>query len=220
MNARISITDDHVLFVDGLSSILNRQEGVEVVFTSTNGSDLIKRLQEEMEVDLVFLDLEMPEMDGLETLRQIRKGFPDLPVLMLSMHHDEAIILHLIQNGASGYLLKNSSVSELQTAISEVMKTGIYFDDFVVNIVYKGLNVKHRKPIHLGGDQSFSSRELTVLELLCKELTAAEIAEKLCVSQRTVEGHKRSLMEKTKSKNTAGLIVNALKLGLIQLDEI
>ncbi len=220
MSARISITDDHVLFVDGLSAILNRMDGVEVVFTSTSGIELIHALNEGIEVDVVFLDLEMPEIDGLETLKLIRKQFPDLPVLILSMHHDESIILHLIQNGASGYLLKNSSVSELNRAISEVVKTGIYFDDFVVNIVYKGLNVKQRKPIHLGKDQSFTSRELTILELLCKELTAAEIAEKLFVSQRTVEGHKRSLMEKTKSKNTAGLIVNALKLGLIQLDEI
>lgn len=220
MNARISITDDHALFVDGLRSILNRLDGVEVVFTTTKGEQLLAELEAGKQIDLAFLDLEMPGMDGLETLQRIRKQFPDLPVLMLSMHHDESIILHVIQNGASGYLLKNSSVAELNTAIEEVMKTGVYFDDFVVNIVYKGLNVKHRKPIRFGENQSFSSRELLVLELLCKELTAAEIAEKLFVSQRTVEGYKRSLMEKTQSKNTAGLIVNALKLGLMKLEEL
>ncbi len=220
MKARVSITDDHALFVDGLCSILNRLDGVEVAFTTTSGEQLLDELESGKPIDVAFLDLEMPGMDGLETLQRIRKQFPDLPVLMLSMHHDESIILHVIQNGASGYLLKNSSVAELNNAITEVVKTGIYFDDFVVNIVYKGLNVKHRKPINFGENQSFSSRELLVLELICKELTAAEIAEKLFVSQRTVEGYKRSLMEKTQSKNTAGLIVNALKLGLIKLDEL
>ena len=220
MKTRISITDDHGLFVDGLSSILSNVDGVEVVLTTTSGIKLIEEISNGMEIDVVFLDLDMPELDGLETLKIIKKNHPDLPVLILSMHYDETIILHLIENGVSGYLLKNSSVKQLKSAIDGVVKHGLYFEDFVVQIMLKGLVVKRRKPISFNQNQTLSSREMDVLELLCKEHTAAEIAEKLFISQRTVEGHKKSLLDKTKSRNTIGLIINSLKFGLIQLDDL
>ena len=220
MIARISITDDHQLFVDGLSSVLGSAEDIEVVFTTTSGEGLIEELSKGTKVDIVFLDLDMPGMDGLETLKVIKRKFPDVPVLMLSMHYDEAIILHLIEKGVSGYLLKNSSLKQLKTAISGVLEHGLHFEDFVVQIMLKGLVVKRRKPVSFNKIETLSAREMDVLERLCKECTTAEIANQLGISVRTVEGHKRSLLNKTKSRNVVGLIINSLKCGLIQLEDL
>ncbi|MFK7783839.1 MAG: response regulator [Crocinitomicaceae bacterium] len=220
MKTRISITDDHQLFVDGLSAVLGNSEDLEVVLTTTSGTELIQELDNGAKIDVVFLDLDMPELDGLETLKIIKEKNPEQHVLILSMHHDDAIILHLIEKGANGYLLKNSSVKLLNSAIHGVMENGLYFEDFVVQIMLKGMVVKRRKPVIFNKNQPLSNREMDVLELLCREHTTAEISEKLFISQRTVEGHKKSLLEKTKSRNTIGLIINSLKYGLIQLEDI
>lgn len=220
MNVRIALTDDHQLILDGLGSILDKIEAFQVVLKTTSGLDLLAELAKGIEIDVLFLDIDMPELDGLETLKRLKKNFPEIHVVILSMHEDESIILHAIEHGASGYLLKNSSVKQLKTAVNEVLSNGYYFEDFIVNIMRKGLFVKSENPFSTDKALSLSAREFEVLHLLCKELTAKEISEKLFVSQRTVEGHKRNLLEKTNSRNTAGLMLNSLKLGLIQLENL
>lgn len=220
MSVRISITDDHGLFVDGLSTVLGNHEGVEVVFTTTGGEGLIEELSKGTNIDIAFLDLDMPGLDGLETLKIIKKRFPEVAVLMISMHHDETIIQHLIENEINGYLLKNSTVQQLKKAIDGVMENGLHFEDFVVQIMLKGFTINRRKEVKLNKTESLSDREMDVLELLCRERTTMEIASTLGVSQRTVEGYKSSLLKKTNSRNIAGLIINSLKLGLIQLENL
>lgn len=220
MNIRIALTDDHQLILDGLGSILDKIESFEVVLKTTSGINLLTELDKGVAVDVLFLDLDMPEMDGLETLKRLKKNHPDIHVVILSMHEEESIILHSIEHGASGYLLKNSSVKQLKAAVNEVLLNGYYFEDFIVDVMRKGLFVKSENPFSTENVLLLSNREMEVLDLLCKEHTASEISEKLFISQRTVEGHKRKLLEKTNSRNTAGLMLNCLKLGLIQLEDL
>ena len=220
MNARIALTDDHQIILDGLGSVLDKIESFEVLLKTTSGINLFAELDKGIAIDVLFLDLDMPEMDGLETLKRLKRNHPDVHVVILSLHEDESIILHSIEHGASGYLLKNSSVKQLKAAVNEVQLHGYYFEDFIVNIMRKGLFVKTENPFSPENILSLSKREMEVLDLLCKEHTASEISEKLFVSQRTVEGHKRKLLEKINSRNTAGLILNCLKLGHIRLENV
>lgn len=219
-NTRIAIVDDHVLFLHGLSSLLSKSEGIEVVFTASNGRELLDRLKEGNLPDVIFLDLDMPEMDGIETMKRLRNEYPEVKVLILSMHEDQALVLHLIEEGAHGYLLKNSTLDELLRSINSVSTQGFYYDEFVIRIMRNGLVVKKRSPISLKNNTVFTTRELEVLELICKEYTAAEISEKLFLSQRTIEGHKMNLFQKTNTKNTVGLILFCLKNGVIDLEDV
>lgn len=216
----IGIVDDHQLFREGFSALLNARSEFEVSFVADNGVTCLRLLETEKVPDLLFLDLDMPEKDGIETMKELQVSHPEMKVIILSMHQDTSLILHLIEMGAHSYLLKNSSIQEISTAILEVIENGYYYDRFLVSIMREGLLVKSRKPISFNNTTDLTPRELDVLELICKEFTAAEIAEKLFLSQRTVEGYKKNLLEKTNTKNTTGMILYCLKQGIIQLNEI
>lgn len=216
----IGIVDDHQLFREGFSALLNSRPEFEVSFVAENGVDCLRLLETAETPDLLFLDLDMPEKDGIETMKELQVSHPEMKVIILSMHQDTSLILHLIEMGAHSYLLKNSSIQEIASAILEVIENGYYYDRFVVSIMREGLLVKSRKPISLNNTTDLTPRELDVLELICKEFTAAEIAEKLFLSQRTVEGYKKNLLEKTNTKNTTGMILYCLKQGIIQLSDI
>lgn len=217
---KIGIVDDHQLFREGFSVLLNTKSAFEVTFVAENGLDCLEKLTAAEVPDVLFLDLDMPEKDGIETMKELQISHPELKVIILSMHQDTSLILHLIEMGAHSYLLKNSSIQEITTAITEVVDNGYYYDRFIVSIMRDGLLVKNRKPVSLSNTSELTPRELDVLELICKEFTAAEIAEKLFLSQRTVEGYKKNLLEKTNTKNTTGMILYCLKHGVIQLSDL
>lgn len=209
---RIALVDDQQLFREGLKMILSDYPDFEVVFEADHGKQFFQRLAYEP-VDVVILDVEMPIMDGIETLTQLREQDPDTRVVMLTMHESERLINHLMQLGANGFLLKDENPEVVRTAVERVAAEGIFFRDYVSKALLKGGRTRARSNSFLGPD--ISERELEVLALICQEYTSKEIGEKLFISTRTVEGHRRSRQEKTGARNIVGLVLYAVKNGIV-----
>lgn len=212
----VIITDDHKLFRKGIIALLEDFDFIGETKEASNGAELIDLLAK-MKVlpDVILLDLRMPVMDGVEAHKQIRKLYPEIKVIILTMEDDEQYILHLISGGVNGYLLKNADPDEMERAILKVVENGYYFSENISTLVVKGIvkkDVSEALPI-----ADFNERELQILELICKEFTAAEIAEELNLSVRTVEGYRQKLVDKAGVKNVAGLVIFAVKNNLFPL---
>ncbi|MBL4710104.1 MAG: response regulator transcription factor [Flavobacteriales bacterium] len=212
---QIAIADDHELFRKGMAAILNANEAMQVSIQAENGFLLLEEIEKIGMPDVVLLDLEMPVMDGFKTLEALKKKDPDSKVILLSMHSDERFILHFMESGANGYLHKNTKPQEVENAILKVMESGFYFNDNVSKILLSGVQKKNKAVPSLPGQESLNEREIEVLKLLCMELTTSEIGKKLFLSPRTIEGYRKQLFEKTGAKNIAGLVIYAIRMGLI-----
>ncbi len=213
----IAIADDHALFCAGLRLIIENRPDFEIVLVAHNGQELldgIKRLK--TPPDVVLLDLKMPVKDGIETTKELKPAYPKLSILILTMLDQNDYILHLLDLGANGYLLKNSSAQEVLLAIENVVQKGFYFSDHVSQVMLEGLKRKRTPPPAINVSNKFSSRELEVCDLMKEGLTTQEIADSLFISNRTVETHRKNLMEKFGVKNSAGVIYRALKEGLVK----
>ncbi|NVK84944.1 MAG: response regulator transcription factor [Cytophagia bacterium] len=213
---KVAIADDHKLFREGLRFLMDQMDNLEVVFEASNGRELLDNI-ESHQPDVLLLDLDMPEVDGLEALKQLRPKYPDLGIIILTMHSDSKMVAYLMELGANSYLLKDTSPEEFKKAIANVVEEGFYFNKMVSQAMLVGLQGQSKKKPSLGHNEALTSRELEVLELICQEFTAKEIADKLFISHRTVEGHRKNLIEKLGVKNTAGLIVKAIKEGIIEV---
>ncbi len=208
----LALADDQRLFRKGLVMLLRDMAGARVVLECANGEELLLGLKK-TKVDIVLLDLEMPVMDGVETMHRLRSEYPALKVIILSSHDGENVIKHLMELGANGYMPKNAEPDEIDMAIRSVADTGYYFSDTVSNAMLHGL-VKGKKVKPTFEDiDPLSERELEVLRGICQERTTAEIGGKLFVSPRTVEFHRNNLLLKTGARNTAGLVVYAMANG-------
>lgn len=214
----LAIADDQTLFLKGLKYIIDTFDNIRLKVIAENGRQLLDQLEHEP-VDVVLLDLNMPVMDGIETVRHLKKDYPHIKVIFLTMYDDDRLIAHVMEIGANGYLLKDEEAEVVREAIESVMRTGFYFNDYVSKALLR--DVKNK-----GGQQSspkfqprldLTRREMEILELICREYPTNEIANKLFISPRTVEGHRKNLLEKTGVKNTAGLVIYALKNKLVDL---
>lgn len=213
---KVAIADDHKLFREGLRFLIDQMNDLEVVFEASNGKELLDTIGQ-YNPDILLLDLDMPEVDGLEALKELRPKMPDLGIIILTMHSDSKMVAYLMELGANSYLLKDTSPEEFQKAIHGVMEEGFYFNQMVSKAMLGGLKGQAKKKPTLSHQEALTSREQEVLELICQEFTAKEIADKLFISHRTVEGHRKNLIEKLGVKNTAGLIVKAIKEGIIEV---
>jgi DNA-binding NarL/FixJ family response regulator len=212
----IVITDDHKLFRKGIIALLEDFDFVGEINEASNGAELLELLAELDNLpDVILLDLRMPVMDGVEVQQKIRKLYPKIRIIILTMEDDEQYILHLISEGVNGYLLKNADPDEMEQAILRVFENGYYFSEDISTLVLKNLNKKEKAEAVFNPD--FSERELEVLQLVCKEYTNAEIAEAFDVSIRTAEGYRQKLVEKSGAKNIAGLVVMALKYNWVSI---
>jgi len=212
----VIITDDHKLFRKGIIALLEDFDFIGETNEASNGAELIDLLAKMKALpDVILLDLRMPVMDGVEAHKKIRKLYPEIKVIILTMEDDEQYILHLISEGVNGYLLKNADPDEMEKAILKVVENGYYFSENISTMVVKGMVKKDITEALPNLD--FSERELQILELICKEFTAAEIAEKLNLSARTVEGYRQKLIDKSGAKNVAGLVIFAVKNSLFPL---
>lgn len=210
---RIAVVDDQRLFRGGLKMILSGREDFEVVFEAEHGRQFLNRLSFEP-VDVVILDVEMPEMDGVETLTYLQEHHPNVKVLMLTMHESERLINHLMQLGASGFLLKDEEPEVVCQAVEQVHRDGLFFRDYVSKALLKSGKLRGERSDNLFAIK-LSDREIQILTLLCQEKTSKEIGNQLFISARTVEGHRRSLQEKTGARNLAGLVMYAVKNGIV-----
>ncbi|OEJ99923.1 response regulator transcription factor [Roseivirga misakiensis] len=213
---QVTIADDHKLFREGIRFLLDQMDGISMLQEFGDGMSLLNNLAEKVP-DILLLDLDMPEMDGIQTLKVIREGYPSIGIVILTMHSDPKMVSYLMELGANSYLMKDTSPKELEKAIRQVYSEGFYFNKMVSEAMLHGLKNQNPKRPVLKNSATLTSRELEVLELICQEFTAKEMAEKLFISHRTVEGHRKSLIEKFCVKNTAGLIVKAIKEGVIKV---
>jgi DNA-binding NarL/FixJ family response regulator len=193
---------------------LRQYTNITFVFEAENGDELLKEL-ETTQPDVVLMDLRMPGKDGIETTKEVSKRYPDVKVLILTMFEDERFVSHLMENGANGYLLKNADPAEIKKAIMEVMARGYYLNNFVNRVLLKKSANKTKAIPSLNSEIVMSDKEKEVVRLLCMEYTAAEIAQKMEISPRTVESIKDRLMERFGLKNTAGLVFFAVKNNMI-----
>jgi len=207
------IADDHKIFRQGLRLTLSDDEQLSCIGEAGNGHELIEMLKT-LHPDVILLDMKMPEMDGLQALELIRKKNKSVRIIIITMFEDEQFILRILEAGANGYLTKNAEPEEIRNAIHSAYDEGYYFNNQVSKVMLKKLLQQDHVPRSTIREVHLTDREKEVIQLICKEYTATEIAEKLFLSTRTVEGIKSSLLEKIGARNTAGLIVYAIKSGI------
>lgn len=220
MNINIAIADDQKLFRKGMAALVGSFDNMSLIFEAGNGKELLTICDEsEVKPDVILLDISMPEMNGLDALKILKEKYPKIGVIMLTIHEAENFFLATIQAGANGYLAKNAEPEEVELAIREVFKNDFHFTLPMLEVMRKGL-AKKMQPVTFENEDNLTPREKEVLQLICKQFSSVEIAEKLFLSNRTVEGHRNNLLLKTGSRNTAGLVLYALKHKLIDLTNL
>lgn len=213
---RILLVDDHKIVRDGIISLLQDDPRFVIVGQAENGIEALDKI-EKVEPDLILLDINMPIMDGLTCAKQITEKFPEVKILTLTMLNEQEHIKNMLAAGAGGYLLKSSGREELITAINTVMEGNTYFSEEVKDLIM--MDMIKRKTTSgkiVGEPMPLTPREIDVLQLIVDEFINHEIAEKLFISVRTVDAHRRNLLEKTGSRNTAGLVKYALENDLVK----
>jgi len=214
---KLMLVDDHKLFRDGLKFVINQMDNLEVVAEASNGVEFLELLDKQ-EVDLVLMDISMPELDGIEATRQATAKYPGIKILVISMFCDEEYYYQMVQAGVMGFVLKEFGKNELESAINAVINGENYFSQKLLRDIILNLNTPNKaKKLQNEPDTKLTKRELEVLKLICEGLSNAQIAEKLFISIRTVEGHKSNLISKTGVKNTISLVMYALKNNLVDV---
>jgi len=210
---RILIADDHKMIRDGIKSMLDTNADVDVVAEADTGKKVLE-LCRSMSIDLIIMDINMPEYNGIEVTEILKKELPDIKVLALTMMDQDQHIRRMVEAGAYGYILKSSGSEELVEAIQAVMNGEHYFGKAATDVILKDF-VHSGSKGKAAGIKELTEREREILGLICEELTNKEIADKLYISTRTVDAHRRSLLQKTGARNTAGLVKYALQNKLI-----
>jgi DNA-binding NarL/FixJ family response regulator len=211
---KVAIADDHTLFRAGVKTALSVKKDVELIAEADNGMQLLNLLKH-VEPDVILLDIQMPIMDGIQTLPEIRKLYPHVKVIILSMHNDHSMISKLMEIGANSYLTKNSDSETIYQAIKTCYEQEFFFNELTNKALLSGLRTK-RTDGNSYQDAMLTEKELTVLRLMCEERTTKEIADIVEISPRTVEAIRDKLKTKTGSKSMAGLVMYAIKNKIIQ----
>lgn len=219
---KIGIVEDQHLVLSGFKTIINGWQGMEVVFGSENGYSVTKRLAKmETLPDILLVDIQLPNKgdliySGAHLTRDLRLEYPQIKVLILSVQDDPVTIADLIERGAHGFLSKSCSPNELHAAIEAIQTQGSYVNARTLEALQRRLN--EGKSHKDANSDELTSREIEVLCLICQQLTADEIGEKLFISAKTVNGHRNNLLQKTGSRNITGLVMYAVKRGLVEID--
>jgi DNA-binding NarL/FixJ family response regulator len=211
---KVAIADDHVLFRAGVKTALSIKKDVELIAEADNGMQLLHLLKH-IEPDVILLDIQMPIMDGIQTLPEIRKVRPEAKVIILSMHNDHSMISKLMEIGANSYLTKNSDSETIYQAIVTCYEQEFFFNDLTNKALLNGIRNKRNEMLGTQ-EASLNDKELRVLKLMCEEKTTKEIAEIVDISPRTVEAIRDKLKVKTGAKSMAGLVMYAVKHGIIE----
>ncbi|GAA3955643.1 response regulator transcription factor [Hymenobacter algoricola] len=208
----VMIVDDHQLVIEGIKTLLKNEAGIRVVAQASSEEDALRQLAAYPQVNVVILDLNMPQTAGAALIRTISADFPHCRVLALSMGHEYASVAQVLQAGGCGYLLKNTSKAELSTAIRQVAQGQTFFSPEVGTTLLANLQIpanRDSQPVGL------TTREREILQLIAQEYSNSHIAEALFISERTVETHRKNILTKTNSKSVVGLIQYALRHKLI-----
>ncbi|HTS45392.1 MAG TPA: response regulator transcription factor [Puia sp.] len=211
---QVAIADDHTLLRKALAKLVNSFENYAVLFEAENGKEIKNKIAQHIVPDIVLLDVNMPEMDGYETARWLYKNYPQIKVLALSMLSDEKTIIKMLRLGAKGYILKNIDPEELKNALDSIVKKNFYLSEYISGKIISGLHKdadRQEEPVVL------TEKEKDFLRLICSEITYKDIAAQMYVSPRTVDEYRNHLFEKLKVKSRIGLVLYAIRSGLVQV---
>ncbi len=210
---KIALVDDHALFRNGLRGLLTMGGRCEVVGEASNGADFMAMMAAGLDPQVVLMDIDMPVMDGFQVARRLAAEYPEVKVITLSMHGDGEYYFRMVGLGVKGFLLKNSEIEEVLTAIRTVAGGGTYFSQELLTMLVGAMHTATSEP----AGEALSDRELEILQLICKGLSNQEIGQRLFISKRTVDKHRANILEKTGTKNTANLVVWAVKNALVEI---
>ncbi len=213
---KVALVDDHVLLRRGLAELVSKL-GYEVLSESNNGKELCDLLKTDKIPDLVLLDINMPQMDGYETALWLKKNHPDIKVLALSQYDDESAVIRMLKNGVKGYILKDCEPAELKSAIEAVLHKGFYYSEMVTGRLVHRISGEEDEEYGTRQLLLLSERETEFLKLACSELTYKEIAGKMHISPRTVDGYRDALFQKLDIKTRTGLAIYAIKHHIVQV---
>jgi len=216
-NASVAIVDDHILLRNGLANLIRGLETYAVLFEANNGKDFIKQLQPRYLPDIVLLDINMPEMDGYETALWLKRNYPGIKILALSMYDNENAIIRMMKNGAKGYILKDIDPHEFRHALDSLVRKGFYYSELITGKLIHAVNQLDDQDQSIKSLISLNDREVEFLKLACTEMTYKEIAEKMFLSARTIDGYRDALFEKLGVKSRVGLVLYAIKNNIVNI---
>ncbi|GAB4039699.1 response regulator [Spirosoma gilvum] len=216
MPTYVAIADDHHLVAAALSDLIRRFDTYEVILIAENGRVLLQKLEQAPQLpDIVLLDVNMPEMDGFATAARLRERYSAIRVLALSMEDREEQIVRMVRNGALGYLLKDCQPDELRQALDDVMTKGYYYSDFLTSKLITTLMAPPGNGLYI--PFNLNERELEFVKLACSELTYTEIADKMSLSPRTIDGYREIVFQKMNVRTRVGMAIQAIRSGMIEL---
>ena len=207
---QIALVDDHRLFRSGIASLINNFNGCHVLFEAANGEELTRKISPKFKPHIILLDINMPVMNGTTTAQWLKKAYPEISIIVLSMFDDAERVLAMLRLGVKGYLLKDSEPFEFELALRKVSQGEVYYPEFVTRLLVDSINV----PVD---PNRLNIREIEFLKLASTELTYKEIADHMSVSTRTIDGYRDTLFEKLQVKSRIGLVLFAVKNKLIDL---
>lgn len=210
---KVVLIDDHTLFRKGMAELINNFNDFEVIWDVSNGLEFINHIETRTFPDIVLLDIAMPEMDGYETAQWIKKNYPDLKFLVLSMCDNESEIIRLIKYGARGYILKDANPDFLENALKDIVSKGFYYSEWLSGTLIN--SIRSTEPRKTEND--ISEKEIEFLKHACTEMTYKEIADVMYLSARTIDGYRDSLFEKLSLKSRVGLVLYAIKQGIVKV---
>ena len=214
---KIALVDDHELLRNGLASLINSFKNYKVIIGANNGKDFITQVNKDKTPDIILLDITMPVMDGYETALWIKSNLPTTKILVLSMMDNDNSIIRMLKNGAVGFILKDSKPAMLQTALDSIVEYGYFTNDLINAKMLHYVNSDGEESVQSFPSMHLTEREITYLKLAASEKTHNEIANELNISVRTVDGYRDSLFEKLKFKTRIGLVLFAIKNGIVSI---
>jgi len=217
---KIALADDELLFRSGISFILQRELDIEITFEASDGNEILAHLRAQDTLpDIVVMDLKMPGINGVEASKIIYEEFADIKIIALTSYDTKIFIANMINIGAAAYLVKNTSPEQLLHTIREVAAKGFYYNDDILAIIKDNINILKESKFSIDSEP-LTNREREIIRLICLQYSTKEIAEKLFINFRTVEGHRNNLLLKTQSKNMAGLVLYSLRKDILNLEDL
>jgi len=217
--AKIGIVDDHNLFRKGLIKLINlgdRQNKYTILFEAVNGQDLKDKLKKNLLPDIILMDIDMPDMDGYEAVAWLRKSYPEIPILVVSMFATEEAILRMLKLGVRGYISKDIETEDMHNALLAIESKGFYYSDFVASIMAQEIQSKHIQPASRSVSD-LSENECEFVKLACTEMTYQQIADRMNLSPKTIDGYREALFDRFKVRSRVGLVLHAIRNGLVKI---
>lgn len=218
---RIALVDDHQLFRKSLASLLESSIDFDIIYDTDNGLHFLEYVKAE-NIDVVLLDIQMPILNGFEVCKRLKMINPDIKILIISQLTSKEVIHYVMECGADGFCSKNSSPEHLEIAIRKIMEHDYYFDNELGSVIRDAILWDKNSNLYFDFSKSvtFTKREVEIIKMVCREMSTKQIANSLFISSRTVDNHKKNIMNKTQTKNFVGVILFALKINAISLEDL